>query len=138
MDPTGELWLVDPFHLSRTPVFNTGLMAARRTLAKSRNGSVHFLQSLSVEALASWDGTSLDLVFIDGDHSYEAVRADWEGWSKFVRPNGAVAFHDAISAPGHPEGPVRFIDETFRKTSPAGWRIAEEVGTLVVVVRTSE
>jgi len=31
---------------------------------------------------------------------------------------------------------VRFIDETFRKTSPAGWRMAEEVGTLVVVVRT--
>ncbi|MGH9349333.1 MAG: class I SAM-dependent methyltransferase [Vicinamibacterales bacterium] len=36
----------------------------------------------------------LDLLFIDGDHTYEAVKADFELYSRFVSPSGAIAFHD--------------------------------------------
>lgn len=36
----------------------------------------------------------IDFLFIDGDHSYEGVRADWELYSPLVRPGGLVAFHD--------------------------------------------
>jgi cephalosporin hydroxylase len=36
----------------------------------------------------------LDFLFIDGDHSYEGVKADWEMYREFVRPGGIVAFHD--------------------------------------------
>lgn len=35
-----------------------------------------------------------DFIFIDGDHVYETVKADWENYSKLVRPGGAVGFHD--------------------------------------------
>ena len=38
---------------------------------------------------------SVDLLFIDGDHSYGAVRADWENYHSLVRRGGIVAFHDA-------------------------------------------
>ena len=34
------------------------------------------------------------LLFIDGDHSYEGVRADFEAWSPRVAPGGVIAFHD--------------------------------------------
>lgn len=37
---------------------------------------------------------SLDFLFIDGDHSYEGVKADFEMYSPLVRPGGIVAFHD--------------------------------------------
>jgi predicted O-methyltransferase YrrM len=40
------------------------------------------------------DGRQLDLLFIDGDHSYDGVRQDFEVYSRLVRPGGLVAFHD--------------------------------------------
>jgi cephalosporin hydroxylase len=36
----------------------------------------------------------LDFLFIDGDHTYEGVRADYEFYSGFVRKSGWIAFHD--------------------------------------------
>jgi predicted O-methyltransferase YrrM len=36
----------------------------------------------------------LDFVFIDGDHSYEGVKADQERWGAAVRPGGFVIHHD--------------------------------------------
>ncbi len=36
----------------------------------------------------------LDYAFIDGDHSYEGVRRDFEMYSTLVRSGGMIAFHD--------------------------------------------
>ena len=36
----------------------------------------------------------LDLLFIDGDHSYDGVKSDFEMYSPLVREAGIVAFHD--------------------------------------------
>ena len=120
MDPTGKLWkLVDPSHLSRNPVFNTGLRAARRTLAKCRNGSVYFLQSLSVEALASW----------------MALPSTWSSSTAIIRTRlfaqtgrvvevrsakRALAFHDAISALAIPKALVPLRRRDFREDLPGG------------------
>lgn len=35
-----------------------------------------------------------DFIFIDGDHTYEGVKADWGNYHDMVRPGGAVGFHD--------------------------------------------
>ncbi len=40
------------------------------------------------------DGRKLDLLFIDGDHTWEGVKSDYETYSRFVRPGGVIAFHD--------------------------------------------
>ena len=39
-------------------------------------------------------GAELDFLFIDGDHSYEGVRADFELYSGMVRQGGLIALHD--------------------------------------------
>jgi len=39
-------------------------------------------------------GGELDFLFIDGDHTYEGVRRDFEMYSPLVRRGGVVAFHD--------------------------------------------
>lgn len=39
----------------------------------------------------------LDMLFIDGDHSYPGVLADWLLYSHLVAPGGLVVFHDAVS-----------------------------------------
>lgn len=41
----------------------------------------------------------LDVLFIDGDHSYEGVRKDFEMYSKLVKPGGIVAMHDIVKHP---------------------------------------
>lgn len=39
----------------------------------------------------------LDFLFIDGDHSYEGVKKDFELYSPLVRSGGVIAFHDVAS-----------------------------------------
>ena len=36
----------------------------------------------------------LDILFIDGDHSYEGVKADFLTYSPLVKKDGLVVFHD--------------------------------------------
>ena len=43
----------------------------------------------------------LELLFIDGDHSYEGAKADFERWSRFLRPGGHVLLHDAVDTGGY-------------------------------------
>ena len=44
---------------------------------------------------------SLDLLFIDGDHTYEGVKKDFELYVPLAANNGIIAFHDIV--PGAPE-----------------------------------
>jgi len=37
----------------------------------------------------------IDLLFVDGDHSYEGVKRDIE-WAKLIREDGLVIFHDCF------------------------------------------
>jgi Methyltransferase domain len=42
------------------------------------------------------DGRLLDVLFIDGDHTYAAVRDDFAAYPRFVRDGGIIAFHDIV------------------------------------------
>lgn len=45
------------------------------------------------------NGDLIDLLFIDGDHTYEGVASDYEMYRPLVRPGGIIAFHDIIRTP---------------------------------------
>lgn len=45
---------------------------------------------------AELGGQKADFLFIDGDHTVEGVRADYENYREFVRPGGIIAFHDIV------------------------------------------
>ncbi|WP_162560022.1 class I SAM-dependent methyltransferase [Methylotetracoccus oryzae] len=49
----------------------------------------------------------LDLLFIDGDHSYQGVKSDWEAYKKFLKPGSVVVFHDW----GWADGVKRVVNE---------------------------
>jgi len=53
----------------------------------------------SLAAARSWSDRNVSLLWVDGDHSYKAVREDFEAWKSFVIRGGIVAFHDN-SVPG--------------------------------------
>jgi predicted O-methyltransferase YrrM len=44
-------------------------------------------------------GRPIDLLFIDGDHTYEGVRSDYAMFGPLVRPGGLIAFHDIVKTP---------------------------------------
>jgi len=50
------------------------------------------------EAAGLFKDESLDAVFIDADHSYEAVKMDIKNWMPKVRKGGILAGHDYNSA----------------------------------------
>ena len=41
----------------------------------------------------------LDFLFIDGDHTYEGVKRDFNMYSKLVKKGGIIAFHDIAKVP---------------------------------------
>lgn len=64
-----------------------------------------------------------DLVFIDGCHNYEDVKADIEAWSRVVRPGGVVACHDFTNTqhPGVARAVCELVPADRRRQS--GWSV---------------
>jgi predicted O-methyltransferase YrrM len=52
---------------------------------------------------AALEGREVDVLFIDGDHTYEGVKRDFEMYGRLVREGGVIAFHDIV--PASPTGP---------------------------------
>lgn len=52
------------------------------------------------------DGRRVDFLLIDGDHSYEGVRRDFELYAPLVRDGGLIAFHDIVEGPPENVGGV--------------------------------
>jgi predicted O-methyltransferase YrrM len=78
---------------------------------------VTLVRSYSEDAARDWK-RPIDLIFIDGDHSYEGVRRDWELFVPYVKAFGVVVFHDTIwDLPPYRDqalttmGVPRFVDE---------------------------
>ena len=66
----------------------------------------------------------VDLLFIDGDHSYEAVAADYRSYGPLVRPGGLIGFHDILPHPDVPDCQVdrlwsELVGEKIAITSPS-------------------
>jgi hypothetical protein len=62
------------------------------------------------DAATRFDDGSIDLLHIDGCHTYEAVRADFETWKSKISRRGVVLFHDVAVREGT-FGVHTFFDE---------------------------
>jgi len=52
------------------------------------------IKGYSPEVCDKFQDNSVDFVYIDGLHTYEAVKADLDGWYSKVKTNGIIAGHD--------------------------------------------
>jgi predicted O-methyltransferase YrrM len=52
----------------------------------------------------------IDVLFVDGDHSYDGVLADWRSFGPALRTHGVAAFHDI----GWAEGVQRVVAEEVK------------------------
>ena len=118
MATAGVIYAVDPYPVGRLGL-NLQRLIARTELGKIRNGRVEWVRKTAAEA-AKELGTELagriDFVFMDGDHSYAGLKADWEGWSGLIAPGGVIALHDSRPTPGRQidgAGSVRYTREVI-------------------------
>lgn len=76
----------------------------QRYTALHGNSQTEAMKARVRRALA---GRPIDFLFIDGDHGYDGVKADFELYSPLVRPGGIIAFHDIV-----PDHRTRFGKDT--------------------------
>jgi predicted O-methyltransferase YrrM len=62
-----------------------------------RDRSFHL--STRDDLMQALGGRRIDLLFIDGDHSYAGVRWDFEAYGSLVRAGGLIALHDVCLGP---------------------------------------
>lgn len=63
--------------------------------------NVRLIRKYFADALADVEEESADIIHIDGLHTYEAVREDFESWVSRLKKDGIVLFHDVNSECGY-------------------------------------
>lgn len=90
----GEVWTFDEF---KENIKIAGLTEYVTPLVKT-----------SEEASKTFD-KEIGVLFIDGDHSFEAVKQDLELWFPKVTDGGMIVFHDAVTTAW--KGVATFVEE---------------------------
>ena len=122
-----DSWVGDPhasFHSSE--VFDQ----FRSTIA-SLYPQQHYIRGFFADALQSFDDGSVDLLHIDGYHTYEAVKDDFDTWLPKMSDTGVVIFHD-INVHERGFGVWRFWSELSAKYPSFGFLHSHGLGVLYV------
>lgn len=114
------LYCIDPFNgdagASDRVIYSRALSTMNKSLKEvfldnmRRHGVldvVHPLEGYSFEFVKDFKD-QIDLLFIDGNHEFDAVLQDYEQWSPRLKRGGIIAFHDVVMEDNpDPEGPVK-------------------------------
>lgn len=104
----GKLWLVDSWE-ERENYLDVANVSREQHAANYQAaldavaphaGRVDIIKGCSVCAAPFFDGGCLDFVFLDAEHSYEAVTEDLNAWLPKLRPGGLMCGHDFLNYSG--------------------------------------
>lgn len=94
---------------------------------------IKILEGYSCDFVSDWS-KQIDFLFIDGDHSYEAVLQDYQSWGKFVKPGGYIVLHDVVLEPrkdrNYHVGPGRVVREHILNSDK--WEGEKFIGQLFI------
>jgi hypothetical protein len=124
------LYLIDPWAYREDPGYEramyggriegqAGMDAIYQSVCERfqpQEGRVVVLRKSSTDAAKHLAPSTLDWVYIDGDHTYEAVRADLEAFRRVVRPGGLIAGDDYGMKGGWWAGGVAKAVDEFAET----------------------
>jgi predicted O-methyltransferase YrrM len=137
---SGHLYAVDPHTSTEWNDVNsvdTFEIMRGNLAALGLNDTVTIVREFSDKAVANIP-KPIDMIFIDGDHSYEGVKKDWDLYSPHLSEFGYVVFHDTIwdrrpdsSRHRSDMGVPRFVDE-LRKAGYPVLTIDKDCGVSLV------
>lgn len=122
----GHFFCVDTWYNETMPEGERDTFA---DFEKNTSGVSHSITSIRKRSdqISDLDISSpLNLVFIDGDHSYAAVKSDFNCVQSRLAPNGIIAFHD-YNVPIF-EGVSRLVGEVLASSK---WVVAGRVDNLL-------
>lgn len=90
----------------------------------------HLLRMNFDEAINRFEDNSIDLLHIDGYHTYEAVKHDFESWISKMSENGIILFHDTAEKRDD-FGVFRFWDELKKKFKTIEFYHSHGLGVLL-------
>ena len=93
------------------------------------NDSVRPLVSDSATAAKSLEN-QLDMVFIDGSHTFESARSDYESWKGKIRKGGILAIHDIYDTEADGGQAPK---EIYEKALKENFELIERVNSLVAL-----
>jgi len=98
--PEGLLYCVDPWPESKKGKINPCWSICQRHLRHSGvTNRVRILRGYSREVEHQMPD-QLDFAFVDGDHSWEGIKADWMIVSERMLPGAVVCLHDSFTPAG--------------------------------------
>lgn len=123
-----KLYAIDP-HLDFVGV-NGGvfgpsdLQKKYKNIVKFYDADNIFVVALKSNQICNWE-FPIGMIFIDGDHSYEGVKFDYEKFKKNIVTGGKILFHDSIM----PEI-KQFLDELELNSNEL--KFLKDVGTMKI------
>lgn len=102
--PQSQVYAVDPHtgskeHRQKSQVVNT-FKDFQKNLHQAGVASwVKPIVKTSLKAAKNFKKQA-DLIFIDANHQYQAVKQDFQAWFPLLKNGGVMAFHDTLSWPG--------------------------------------
>lgn len=122
----GHLFCVDTWHNETMPEGEQDTFTDFQKNTEGVKRQITPLRKRSDEISNQDVKIPINFVFIDGDHSYESVKSDFDLVQPWLAKDGIIAFHD-FSNPDY-EGVTRVIGEAL---TSGNWMIAGYVDTLV-------
>ena len=130
MAPDGVLFAIDPFPGGRLGI-SYQRPIAHGEVGRIPNGSVVWLRTAGAYAASDprVAAAPFDFIFVDGDHTFDGLQADWEAWAPHA--SDIIAFHDVVGDPN--QGSVRFARE--RIFTDNRFALLKTVGCMAVLKR---
>jgi predicted O-methyltransferase YrrM len=123
----GHLVCVDTWMNQTMPDGEKDTFAVFKANTKAYANMITIVRKFSHELTLQDIGGPLDFVFIDGDHSENAVRNDFNLVAPHVRVGGLIVFHDLI--PNFP-GVHRVVGESL---AIGNWQFSSSVRSLLAL-----
>lgn len=116
--PLRDVWVIDPLKTRRDLTVLQENQRVSGSLLRERGGEFHFLSCGSQAPEATESVTAVDVVVVDGNHSYRAVVLDLLCWWSKLRSGGVMIIHDWTLTSVY-----RAIHDVFSRTATQNYQI---------------
>jgi predicted O-methyltransferase YrrM len=119
----GKAFGIDPFFKGALGICYHKVIAKLHLKRNSVKEKVVLIEKFSFDAVGDVP-EAVDLIFIDGDHSYEGIKKDWQLYADKLKPGGIMVLHDTSVVGSEAVGildSVRFYNEVIRLDERYQW-----------------
>lgn len=112
----GTVYGIDSFEGDPMAGFKNTFEYVKQKRKELKMKNVIFIKGYFGLVAKQWNNP-IDILHIDGYHTYQAVKHDYDTWSPFVKDDGVILFHDTlVEKPGY-EIDKFFADLDIPKTN---------------------